>query len=62
MATQAPDKKPVVPRSNPGSPPQPGESQLEAMRRVMRQSGMNAAALRATEAADAEIDRQAGRK
>jgi hypothetical protein len=53
MAMLPPDKKPAEP--NP-------EDQLTAMRRVMRESGMNASALDAIEAADAEIDRQTRRK
>jgi hypothetical protein len=38
------------------------QDQRDAMRVVMRASGMNAPALAAIEAADAEIDRQAGLK
>jgi hypothetical protein len=38
------------------------QDQREAMRHVMRASGMNAQALAAIEAADAEIDRQTGRE
>jgi hypothetical protein len=38
------------------------QDQREAMRAVMRASGMNKPALAAIEAADAEIDRQTGRK
>ena len=40
------------------TPPRPGESQLAATRRVLRESGMNAGALRAIEAANAAIDKQ----
>jgi hypothetical protein len=38
------------------------QDQRDAMRLVMRASGMNAPALAAIEAADAEIDRQTDRK
>jgi hypothetical protein len=38
------------------------QDQLDAMRAVMRMSGMNKPALDAIEAADDEIDRQTGRK
>ena len=45
------------------TPPLPKpQDQLDAMRAVMRMSGMNKPALDAIEAADAEIDRQTGRK
>jgi len=44
-------------------PPLPKpQDQLNAMRAVMHMSGMNKPALDAIEAADAEIDRQTGRK
>jgi hypothetical protein len=53
MAMPPYDKKPVQPKP---------ANQLEAMRHVLRASGMNASALAAIEAADAEINRQTDRK
>jgi hypothetical protein len=54
----------MLPNSQDKSNPlqQTPQDQREAMRAVMRASGMNKPALDAIEAADAEIDRQTGRK
>jgi hypothetical protein len=56
------DKKPAQPKPAPNTPPRPGETQLDATRRVLRESGMNAEALDAINAANAAIDRQTRRK
>jgi hypothetical protein len=52
------DKKPVQPKPAPNTPPRPGESQLDATRRVLVESGLNSSALDAINAANAVIDRQ----
>jgi hypothetical protein len=44
------------------TPLRQGEDQVEAMRRTLRESGLNAPALRAIEEADAAADRQTGRR
>ena len=40
----------------------PGENQVDATRRILRESGMNIGTLATIEAADNEIDPQIGRK
>jgi len=49
----------VLPKRAPMQPQRPGETQLGATRRVLRESGLNAAALAAINEANAEIDAQA---
>ena len=56
------DNTQVTPKKLAPTPPRPGETQLSATRRILRESGMNIGALAAIEAADNEIDRQIGRK
>jgi hypothetical protein len=52
---------PVEPESAP-TPPRPGESQLDATRRVLAESGMNASALAAINAANPWIAAQTGNR
>jgi hypothetical protein len=53
-----PDRTPVQSKKVPTSPPRPGESQLDATRRTLRGTGLNASALGAIKAAESSIDRQ----
>jgi hypothetical protein len=55
-------KEKVQPKPVPNTPPRLGESQLDATRRVLVESGLNSSALHAINAANAAIDRQTRRK
>ena len=54
-------RTPVAPKVAPMQPKRPGETQVSATRRVLRQSGMNSGALAAIEAGNAAIDRNVKR-
>ena len=56
------DTTPVEPKRLPPTPPRPGETQLDATRRILAESGLNASALFAINVANPAIDRQTGRK
>ena len=57
-----PDRTPVQAKKVPTSPPRPGESQVDATRRTLRETGLNASALGAISAADSAIDAQTRRR
>jgi hypothetical protein len=60
--TQMDSTESTTPRPPGNMKLRPGEDQTDAMRRVLRASGLNAAALAAIEAADDAADKQTGRR
>jgi hypothetical protein len=58
MAQQYDTRAVVVPAPPPNEPPRLGESQVESTRRILRESGLNASALAAINAANPAIDKQ----
>ena len=53
-----PDRSPVQAKRVPTTPPGPSESQVDSTRRILRETGLNASALGAINAANSSIDRQ----